>query len=110
MTPYCWIHPSPPFYWSPVFERMFEQSGFLEHSKRESEIRNMDVITLKALLTFIYSNKIESENIPDLFIAADIYDVQVCNILPWYSGGQSWWLPLPPSLFCMCILIIFTYR
>jgi hypothetical protein len=61
---------------SPVFKTMFDQEGFHEHTIRESEIKDMDVFTLKALLTFIYSNKIVSENIPDLFAAADMYNIQ----------------------------------
>ena len=56
---------------------MIDQSGFDEHSKRQSEIKDMNVSTLKSLLTFIYTNKIVSNNIPDLFAMADMYDIQV---------------------------------
>ena len=62
---------------SPVFKRMIDQSGFDEHSKRQSEIKDMNVSTLKSLLTFIYTNKVVSDNIPDLFAMADMYDIQV---------------------------------
>ena len=62
---------------SPVFKTMLEQSGFKEQSKGESEVKDMELSTLKSLLTFIYTSKIVSENIPNLFAAADMYDIQV---------------------------------
>ena len=63
---------------SPVFETMFEQTGFQESSTHQTQITDIEFSTLKALLKYIYTDIIDPENehTEELFVAADKYDIQ----------------------------------
>ena len=63
---------------SPVFQRMFEQTGFTENKASQTEIKDLHLSTLEDLIKFIYTDKIDCEkcNIANLFVAADKYDIQ----------------------------------
>ena len=63
---------------SPVFRRMFEQTGFTENKTCQTEMEDLSLSTLRDLIKFIYTDKIDpdNQNIPDLFVAADKYDIQ----------------------------------
>merc|ERR1712060_145675 len=60
---------------SKVFERMFA-SDMKESRSQEIELKEVDLETIKSLVSFIYRNKIEDEKInTNLLAAADMYEV-----------------------------------
>ena len=63
---------------SPVFKRMFEQTGFNENKTYQNEIKDLSPSTLKELIKYIYTDKIDPNNndISNLFMAADKYDIR----------------------------------
>ena len=60
------------------FQTMFEQTGFKESSLCQTQITDIQLITLKALVKYIYTDALdpENDNIKELFVAADKYDIQ----------------------------------
>ena len=57
---------------------MFEQTGFKESCLCQTQIIDIQLITLKALVKYIYTDVVdpENDNIKELFVAADKYDIQ----------------------------------
>jgi hypothetical protein len=62
---------------SEVFKAMLMQPGFVEGRSRRIEIDDLSVGTAKELLKFVYTDSFDADedNIYDLFVAADKYDI-----------------------------------
>ncbi len=62
---------------SRFFRRIFEQSEFSEDNSRETELKNIDLVTLKRLLKYIYTDVVDLNkgSVVKLFAAADEFDI-----------------------------------
>ena len=63
---------------SPVFERMFQQSGFQESKTCKTEINDINLRTLKALIRFLYTETLDvvNDDFQALFACADKYNIK----------------------------------
>ena len=62
---------------SNVFNRMFDQTGFIENQTQQTVVKDVNICTLKDMLKFIYTDVLEThiDHIGELYAAADKYDV-----------------------------------
>ena len=62
---------------SPVFDRMFQQSGFQENKTCKTEINDISLRTLKALIRYLYTETLDmvNDDLQALFACADKYNI-----------------------------------